>query len=327
MTFTSDHLPPTRIPETERGYRVIAERLWRQFHVDPLAIERSESLPTWFKRKAMEWQPGTGRRYRAALAWHLDDEGEHESADDVRKVRVPTRATQKKLPARTSRKKARNGARQDLNELGAALARNGQQDMDTGRFRAALWIQATIITGLRPTEWGNTRWTEVNGVKALVVHNGKHTNGRAHGETRTLIFSRANADQLLAVESQIDLVAQAMSVSKAEYNRLYESVRKAISRETRRLWPRRSKSPLPTLYTARHQFAANGKAYGHSLEAMAALMGHATNETATHHYARASSGDANRCVVDPALEEISRIRRVFHANRLIEVNTDPRAGH
>jgi integrase len=46
----------------------------------------------------------------------------------------------------------------------------------------------------------------------------------------------------------------------------------------------------PTLYSLRHQFAANAKACGLTKAEIAALMGHASEDTAGRHYARRTTG-------------------------------------
>ncbi|MCF7971359.1 MAG: hypothetical protein K9L22_09380 [Methylococcaceae bacterium] len=62
------------------------------------------------------------------------------------------------------------------------------------------------------------------------------------------------------------------------------------------------------LYSARHQFVANAKQGGLSLEVIAALMGHASTETATQHYGRRVSGKPNGISVRASDEDIEQVR-------------------
>ena len=90
---------------------------------------------------------------------------------------------------------------------------------------------------------------------------------------------------------------------------------------TKSLFPRRQKQP--TLYTPRHEAAARWKAvYVNSattdeerlrgLAIVAALLGHATDETATIHYGRPRRGEGGSSrfpVPVPDAAEVARVRR------------------
>ena len=71
-----------------------------------------------------------------------------------------------------------------------------------------------------------------------------------------------------------------------------------------------------TLYSARHQFAADAKAAGLSKAEIAALMGHRSIETAGEHYGRRSAGwtgDPDRVVgfrVVPGLEDVRSVQSI-----------------
>lgn len=78
---------------------------------------------------------------------------------------------------------------------------------------------------------------------------------------------------------------------------LYRAVRKAF--------PRRR--PHITLYSYRHQFAADKKRVWGQAE-VAALMGHASDRTAGMNYARAVSGRGSSAV-KPLNTEVAQVRR------------------
>ncbi|MCA8451381.1 hypothetical protein, partial [Burkholderia vietnamiensis] len=68
-----------------------------------------------------------------------------------------------------------------------------------------------------------------------------------------------------------------------------------------------SRKTYPTLYSARHQFAADAKSSGWTQAEVAALLGHASDDTAARHYARARSGQS-AIRVAPVGQEIQTVR-------------------
>ena len=85
----------------------------------------------------------------------------------------------------------------------------------------------------------------------------------------------------------------------------YNGVRLTIHRIVRDIFPNRRK--YPSLYSTRHQFAANLKAAEFTKCEIAALMGHAVDTTATMHYGRKRHGSGS-FGVKPAADEVARIR-------------------
>ena len=109
----------------------------------------------------------------------------------------------------------------------------------------------------------------------LVVQNAKATNGRAHSEERTLMISD--------VRELHNIGALCLQLTSTDFEKKRRHVARAIRRHAKRLWP--SAEKLPSLYSARHGFSAEAKAV-YSKEEVAALMGHASTNTAGRHYAR-----------------------------------------
>lgn len=152
----------------------------------------------------------------------------------------------------------------------------------------ALWFQAAYITGLRPSEWATAvmESKEIDGKsqKILIVQNGKHTNKRSFGKTRTLILQDLDPVALNNVEFHLGSAQQEQS--RGQFAAWYEACRNVLKLLARDLW--KGRTTYPTLYTARHLFAANAKMKLTRKE-VAALMGHGSEFTAGYHYARRSS--------------------------------------
>jgi hypothetical protein len=146
---------------------------------------------------------------------------------------------------------------------------------------AATFMNAALLSGLRPTEWRTANLTYVGDRAVLFVKNAKATNGRAHGTHRKLWFDALTFQQVQAIRNTISMFVNI--ASRAEYDALLERLQRAFRHAAMALWPRRKRHITP--YSLRHAFAARIKLV-YQPEEVAALMGHAVDETAFSHYGR-----------------------------------------
>lgn len=244
----------------------------------------------WYcKEKAHNYSPNSWRYYRASFNFYAENEFNHgrlnqEILDKIKDVLSKTKSGEKTyIPKRTSAKKSKNLNEKDLKELLEALS-NSNNKWSTA---TTLWIQAGILAGLRPIEWSNVeiKYNDKNKI-FLVVKNAKNTNDRSHGENRNIDLSFLN-------EKQENLIKNHIKVAKGFYEnnlwkKYYEGCSNLLRNVTRKIW--KNKEKYPTLYTARHQFSSNIKASGYTPEEVAALMGHASDQTAQEHYGKKRYG-------------------------------------
>ena len=171
--------------------------------------------------------------------------------------------------------------------------------VDTPDIRNSLatlaWLLSGIWTGLRPSEWQFAQLTTNSaGANELQVRNAKNTNGRSHGATRTLCLSNMTEAELTIIRLHLANVASALDTeinalaTNTGFENLYHHCRDRLYIANRTLWPQKAK--FISLYSARHQFSADAKKTGLSKTAIAALLGHASQETAGTHYGRRVSG-------------------------------------
>lgn len=104
-----------------------------------------------------------------------------------------------------------------------------------------------------------------------------------------------------ALESLLDFIEK---LQTEQFEEVYEGCRLALWRATKALWPRRKRRP--SLYTGRHQFAADAKSAGLAPEVIAALMGYAVTETHQAHYGKRRSGRGHVAVAAEAAD-IARV--------------------
>jgi hypothetical protein len=238
-------------------------------------------------------------------------------------------------PLRTSQQKAKRFLPGDLDRIGHAA---GVGSAHSGKLLAA-YLPASNITGLRPIEWltAEFRRSKVPGFDwELIVRNGKADDVRAHGEFRTLRWTKLSEADVSTITGWIAHVRQTESVHA--YRTLVATMRSRMRTLTKRLYPRRRKRP--TLYTPRHEAAARWKSFYvdtasdkeariHGLAIVAALLGHASDATATCHYGRPHKGERSSQlpapVADPA--EVARVRQRLHRSLARLANRRPPQGY
>lgn len=166
------------------------------------------------------------------------------------------------------------------------------------------WLYAGILLGLRPVEWATAIYDEKE--QKVIVKNAKNTNNRSHGEYRTIYIHKLTQEEKEYVKNHIKNSNYFQQIGKFETFK--KTCSDLLTQISRKIWKNRKE--YPSLYSLRHQFAADAKASGLSREEIAALMGHAVDDTATVHYAKKKTGN-NLCKVIPDEMEVKKIRNVY----------------
>jgi integrase len=287
----------------------------------------------WLLAKCDNYRSSSWRQVRAAVLFGLARQRAMEpsaaGAIDaaIARLKAATPAPAKKPPLTSHTKAKRLPERERSLICREALASRSRN----GAWLAA-YLLAGTVTGLRPGEWPDAQFrpSQTEGFAwELIVKCGKNTNGRSHGPSRTLRFVALPRGVVKAIDGWL---AQARGAARAgRYETRLDTLGAAMARITKKLFPRRSKRP--TLYSTRHEAAARWKAayvngaatieqHLHGLAVVAALLGHASDATATQHYGRPSRGGKAMdqlplAVADPA--EIARIRQRLKLDRLAGV--------
>ena len=281
-----------------------------------------QALVDWLiaaKRPALS--PASWRQYRAAVVWALERRAS-KTGDDFRLMwslieRLkevppnPVRPTER----RTSAQKAKKLPQNDFVKIVLTARLAGAKD---ARALEA-YLNSGRLTGLRPGEWLTARLVKnpKHGFKwALIAPCAKKDDFRAHSETRTLFFRDMPARLEESLLTWLVIVEKA--VNSGTFEKLLNALGSLMRRVTRQAFPRRKS--FPTLYSTRHAAAARWKYFyieRHSdpvakLEGsaiVAALLGHASDETATQHYARARRSGDEFPIPEPDPDEVARVRR------------------
>ena len=296
-----------------RGYN-----LWQQAAYDKAVSVRAlapDDFLSWLEDKLTQLKASSRRQYLAASREWLANLQVTETpyggtASDLDNTihRCLMMKSANYTPAIKQQQKRGNTSSQKAKKISPAeiqkLATN-QADLKGKWIKpAVIWMAANVLLGLRPIEWRTARLIETKGQLMLVVNNAKNTNGRSHGTLRHLNLSHLPEKDTQLIQGQLQAVSYFVDCD-ASWSTYYEGVRKAIRRLTRANLPKQSK--YPSLYSSRHQFAANAKYGGLTKPEIAALMGHAVDDTASMHYGKKKHGSGGFLVkATPA--EISRVR-------------------
>lgn len=304
---------PTRTPETEAAYLYRGELLTRAYAkqaADNWAAN-PDGFMGWLEQQRSSLSTGAWRQYRAAASFYVEQQGQHSLAAQIRDMSSDgalTREQRRVLKLqRTSATKAKYLSPETLYQIVDRL-----KGIDS-KYRTSVrcWLLATVACGLRPSEWRQARWIDADEgasetTRVLEVVNAKQSNGRAHGRTRKLLIEDPHPGVLKAI-AYIMEVTRRIGSDEQEWRRFYKGMQDTLRCAVNLL---HGNAKRPTFYSARHQFCANAKAAGRSRIEIAAMMGHAVDDTAAEHYGRKSYG-IGAFNVSPHPGDVDRIKEVY----------------
>lgn len=317
---------PTRTNKTEAGYHVRVIAVLEKYGVEAQKdwdLNPKDFL-NWLEAYRDKVSKASWRQIRAALVWFMKNiESECDLSAEILAIDTDTCSE----AINTSAKKKKSISDKEKVALEVELLSShdkfiagGGDETDSVALNTLLYLLATEITGLRPSEWWgakivDTKNLDVDEIEAqkkdlksidtitLVVENGKATNGRAFGSHRTIKLKNLSPERKFALEAHYRSVKKHSSLEAFEG--YYKSCADRMTYTTRKLWPHRKK--YPTLYSGRHQFSANLKREDTALKVIAALMGHGTDRTATEHYGRKNFGQSKGYDIEADQDDINQI--------------------
>ncbi|TAM50789.1 MAG: site-specific integrase [Nevskiaceae bacterium] len=275
-----------RTAETERAYLDRADLLMKRYVRESGDIQSIAGYVDWLQEKTQHLRPATSALYRAASAYTFEARGMPDVAQQIREIRWGTRDD---IPSATSSEKAHgirvSTQRKVLNVL-------SQNDTEASRF-VALWSTVSLYLGLRPCEYETAIFsTAEDGTGTVTVHNAKATNGRGNGRSRTLVMP---AEHRAVTEACQDFFSQLQARMRngESFKHIYLAASTTLRRAVKHA---KLKGKSPTLYTFRHQFAANLRRSHRDLDEIAALMGHLSDQTNLKYYGSRGIGQATSYV-------------------------------
>ena len=319
----------SRTAATESQYSKIFQRIERRVALLEDSQIRHSDLPIRIVRYLIQKKPGWSKRtwtlYRCSVRFGfeqaLDDpertfpRSTYEKA--LSELNQQTQVHARRRGTSTSALKTKTITQDDLDKLRSYLFEHRTQPLAPQLWAYAL---AATATGLRPSEWEGAELLEdVDGTPpCLRVRNAKAGHGRANGEYRTLQLQGLDQVEMRCVKGMI-VFARYASNAPGGYPAWQRRLRHYFARSIRAALGKRQH--YPSLYTFRHQFAANAKAV-FSQEEVAALMGHASAATAGRNYAKKRQAKSPIGVA-PLPAEVRRVRMPTNSSFALRRGSSP----
>lgn len=258
----------------------------------------------------------TAKQYASAVRWQLRRDGlETDSLDDVWDEAKDFAPLAK--GSRPSNRRSRITP-----ETVATLRALAETREGNGHRIAVTLFHASVLFGLRPCEWAGASWAD-NTRTTLVVANAKTASRvmdhgpfsgrlwvRGNGAARRLNLSAEGA--LMGVRDLVDEVIANEKVMPWQRHRssLYRAFRSLVEQGKKQgTLPRRLQHL--TIYSARHQFAADAKGTMNlTAGEVAAAMGHSSARTAISGYGKRMRGGAFAPVAHPDPASVAAVRNV-----------------
>lgn len=282
----------TRTPQTEARYKARYNQLIRQFERET-GRQGLHFFIRWLiaNKNAGDYAKNTWWQYKSAILANLDvSQPDIQTLYDRLKTEPPPDMNP---PARQC--KTKNISPKSWDYLIKVLGRHARESTVQ---RVAIFMRATILTGLRPAEWEGAVLECHEGHYMLSVTNAKHTNGRGHGEGRQIDILTPQAVSVILRNLKLMDEYQRKRPGRTRVN-YFETLRLAMWRaydKERKAQEQRGVQTRPLRlvpYSARHQFKNSARKADLSTLEIAYLMGHASVETHQRFYGRrnaASSG-------------------------------------
>ncbi len=299
---------------TVEDYADLVRRLALRHVPEAGGINGMELWIMWLERlREKPWVEVTARRYKAALLWFLEsldtfegspfwiEAGDREKIEAA--IRLPWAGQSLVMPIR---KKA-PGKR--MRSFGQKWERLKARLLAENRVEAVLWMESGMRTGARPIEWvrglilvesRSSVLLRIPCAKGAFTEQGDRVRGLE--EWRTLDLSHWKAEDRRIVREWLRLSDDTEGRAK---------LLKKIARDLRVAWDAefRTLRPRITLYTARHQFAANLRAARINKAAIAAMMGHSSDRTHGTHYGRGGQGRGGAPLPEVNASLIAKVRQ------------------
>jgi integrase len=273
---------------------------------------------SWLTGRKSDWSASTWRQYKAAAIHAGIRLARQHSASisDLMATLSLSDEGQAGTAAKGQATSAHKHKRFPIKDLSAILDHlQGSTRKDAEALR--VFLRAGVVAGLRPIEWTNAEILQERGfVLVLKVENAKDTHGRSHGQFRHLRWRTIGDDEHASVLAAI-AIARKFSTPLQAMDKFTKALQRLLRETCQTLWPRRKNSYA--LYDCRHDFAARAK-LAYEPEGVAALLGHASDETATRHYGRSRTGSLVSEHAPPLPEpdpvEVLRVRHLLESRML-----------
>lgn len=304
---------PTRTEKTENAYVKTYEWLRRRFMKEN---QQTTITPDELVAHLLTLRPTLSMKsfnaYKSAVLYYLKT---HESNFE-KAIEILTESNSIGLNKRSTQTSGRK-LKQVPDEILKSL-REKNNDRIKLKYRHSeglrCFMEATLLTGLRPNEWAGSTIRKHQGTGRPVLHvqNSKNTNGRANGDERELFIDELQSDELIHIENTIKYFSAASSTESALLALKHEmETTRMLALGNSLKW-----RVSVTLYSFRHQFMADAKTTFKDPVIISAIAGHFSTKTAFEHYGAMRHGRRTVKVL-PTPESVAAVQK-----RTLEIYSD-----
>ena len=269
----------SRSPDTEKLYFQRATALIGQAEKELGLVEgiTPDQFVHWLDDKMASLTYNTFRQYKAAVAYYFATFSDPIYQNASKAILELTQ--NERVPR--SQGKSNSGAARSIREADFLLLKQAaEQSKGQWAKKAMLLFEATIIAGLRPTEWEHIKFAS----QGILVKNAKASNGRSSGEHRAILIDDPADMEIL--RQHVEKFRAWMELRSEPFSKYHLACANAFNELVKQVFKGKKHYRI---YTARHQFSANMKNI-YSKADVALLMGHGSDETAERHYGKKKSG-------------------------------------
>jgi len=341
MGLINENIEITKSNETKEAYLDRTLALFKRFTKESNKDAKTNlhEFIDWMVGLKPSIGPSTWRQYKSSIVWFLESRSENSLALTLKETKNDGCKNIRRLSMeqrKTSSKKKKSITEREEELIVKHLELTASESFWAKPTLA--FFNAMLLTGLRPDEWQNAVLFTKNAedicsleLPVLKVKNAKSTNERSHGEYRHLGLSSLTKAELIYIRIAIQYangqspqgwITQEGKVDN--YHTYYKFIRSHLYRTTTKLFPTATRRVTP--YSCRHQFIANLKKAKYSREEIAALVGHATDETATVHYGRTKFGRSRSGLPKADPSEVKKIRNIYKGRPAHAVGPAPSEG-
>lgn len=302
--------------DTKKVYQQVFDRLVRQSGLYGVVADGGVGLCDFLARRvaAGEISWSTAKQYASAVRARLRAQKMATDAFDKRWSEARKAAPKPRRKRKSSRKlKITQDVLDALTSLAEAKASNNF-------LMAVTLFCGGIAMGLRPCEWAGARWID-DARTGVLVRNAKTASRlMSHGPFQGRVWSRGNGTErcLLLTDEGVDSGARELveTILRNERERPWSQYRTAYWRSFKTLVGEGVRKGVVdpkfrnlTIYSSRHQFAADAKKiFNVSGGELAGAMGHISVRTAVSGYGRRSVGGSFQPAIRPDVASVEAVQ-------------------
>ncbi|MFK5892220.1 MAG: site-specific integrase [Pseudomonadota bacterium] len=307
-------------------YKAKCEWLQSRFNIAK-ELDEKLSLAQWVLNITSNIIPRTWSIYRAALMWGVQNKivdfgiSNKNEIIEILYEKNNINCKKRKVSASTSRLRYKHLPQEIYKKLLSHM------DMSHSKYDhfLKLMFDATVMTGLRPSEWKTLSIKKIpNKVNAylLKVKNSKVTQDRSFGTHRHLLVISNTSD--IKTIKQVNIVFKSIFETKGNdgFKKFYDSLVHRLKYLNNRIGQNGKKKRI-TIYSARHQFKINMEVQkGCDRHVLAALMGHGSIATAAQNYGRKNKAWNTKITVKPHSSDVQKVIKL-NQNKQHNLEFDP----